>query len=188
MWKNLGTAYSVKPRRTLCLCLKYLRNHQWSPWKQLSSGSLRSYEGAKPGYLDNPLQNKTSKCSVVRNVAVCMGRDQLCSQELFLPWQSGSLTGKRGEVCKVPSVKPPSFCNLTELNSNYLPGGLQGDTVHTSRKACPWTVPLNYPCSWQSTLTTGAGHLLWLYQASDGFPGPNLQPAHCSLDPKVCSL
>lgn len=123
---------SFKTRVKFMFCLKYLSNHQWSPWKQLFSGSWRNYvQEQRLAVLITPLKTTGGKYSVVRNVPVCTGvwssvSLHLCSFTCF------GLSRAQGSRCKI------SFHYMIYINPEFLPERVtNGSMLHTKRKTCP---------------------------------------------------
>ena len=136
-------------------CLNYVSNHQWSPWKQLSSGSWRSsVQEQRLGILMNPLKTRGANIllSGMSLTALGCGQEPLPTRALspaapFTHERAGWVGG---------NVPDKSLLPLYNTHKpEVLPGRLTSwSTPSTQSKPCPMDVPLPTNCCGQSHLTT----------------------------------
>lgn len=134
-------------------CLNYVSNHQWSPWKQLSSGSRRSsVQEQRLGVLMNPL--KTRGANILLSGMTALG----CGQEPLPMWALSPAAPFTHERAGWVGGNVPDKSLLPLYNTHkpkVLPGRLTSwSTPSTQSKPCPMDVPLPTNCCGQSHLTT----------------------------------
>lgn len=153
--KNHRNHLPFKTMGKFMFCLIYVSNHQWSPWKQIRSGSLRSYVQEQSLIIFIiTLKTKGPNILLQGMSPSALGCDQaslsswVLSPTAEFTREKAGLSGAQGSRCKI------FFLYVLYISPKFLPGKVtHRSTLSTKKKTCPTECAPARP--------TAAGRAIW---------------------------